>query len=307
MRGRAPSPFPEAARTTAAAGSPAEPTQEDLPSPADADADVEAMALDGDEDRNQEEDGDGDDDDERDVIPPLASMAPAIFVRAVGDYTEPLPWEPDASKRLQSVVGELDAHTAAVRANIQAMVVREATRLQGECARSEAALRASMGTTAWPALSSPTSRSTSTSLSWSPPMSPFSAPASPPPPPSSSSRVRLPPPPDAERALLYNMEAEAPDPGTAPVLPFNFSHHDVAERVPDPRDTPRDRALTQLLNLVRRGMTEVDGYAAHAQTIRRATMQAYAVEVARQLQAQAQAQAAAAAPGHATTTPMDLS
>ena len=84
------------------------------------------------------------------------------------------------------------------------------------------------------------------------------------------------------------MEAEAPDPGTAAVLPPNFSHHEVAERVPDPRDSPRDRALTQLLNLVRRGMTEVDGYAAHAQAIRNVTMQAYAVEVARQIQTQAQ-------------------
>ena len=69
----------------------------------------------------------------------------------------------------------------------------------------------------------------------------------------------------------------------------------------DPRDAPRDRALTQLLNLVHRGMTEVDGYAAHAQGIKNATVQAYAAEMVKQQKSQA------ATGGHATTTPMDLS
>lgn len=252
MRGRAPSPFPEAARTTA--GSPTEPAQ-DLSSPA---GEAEAEEL-------EDEDGDEDEDeDKQDAIPPLASMAPAIFAPAVGDYTEPPAPEPDPGQQLQSVLGELDAHAAAVRANIQAMVLREAARLQGECARSEAALRANMG----PA--------------WSPSLPP-------------------PPPPDAERAFLLNMEADALDPGTTAVLPLTFSHHEVPERLPDPRDAPCSRALTQLLNLVRRGMTEVDGYAAHAQGVKNATVQAYAAEMAKQHQNQA------ATSGHATTTPMDLS
>ncbi|KAK8038801.1 hypothetical protein PG993_007212 [Apiospora rasikravindrae] len=206
------------------------------------------------------------------AIPQMTCWAPAMFVPAKFDYTQPQEQEKELPphQRLNNLLADLDAHAAAVRSNHAWMVGREARRIQQETAQDEARMLAS---------GQPLPRS-----------------------------KRLAPSAGDEAALLRNMAAVPPDlqhlrrhsnPNNIPTfrrssherssndnnssinnnntanaaaaadpaaaasrfeVPKNFSYREVSALPVDQRDTPREAAVTSILNVARNAMHTADWY-----------------------------------------------
>ncbi|CAM1503919.1 Fc.00g015100.m01.CDS01 [Cosmosporella sp. VM-42] len=62
-------------------------------------------------------------------IPPLGSIAPAIFVPIAEDLTAPLPPFPSRSARLRAILADIDTQAAAVQSNILTLHAREHARV----------------------------------------------------------------------------------------------------------------------------------------------------------------------------------
>lgn len=78
-----------------------------------------------------------------DTIPPMTCWAPAMFVPAKFDYTQPQQSAEEQEKlpphqQLNNLLADLDAHAAVVRANHAWMVGREAQRIQQSTVQDEA-------------------------------------------------------------------------------------------------------------------------------------------------------------------------
>ncbi|KAK6824755.1 hypothetical protein PG987_012249 [Apiospora arundinis] len=214
-------------------------------------------------------------------IPPMQGWAPAIFVPAKFDYTQPqLSEEEEQAKpphqRLNDLLADLDAHAAAVRSNHAWMVVREAQRVQQEALAQEAKLLAE---------DKPLPRS-----------------------------KRLPPTEADEAALIRNMSLVPLDlqqhpnqrrhsshsnPNTIPTnplgsgsnmsaaqpspyeVPQSFSYREVQARFADPRDTPREAAVTQVLNVAGDAMHHANWYSNFYQARRNNKITSYVGERAK--------------------------
>ncbi|KAK8134351.1 hypothetical protein PG984_006363 [Apiospora sp. TS-2023a] len=220
-----------------------------------------------------------------DAIPPMTSWAPAMFVPAKFDYTQPQQSVEEQEQlpphqQLNNLLADLDAHAAAVRANHAWMVGREARRIQQDTIQTEARIL-EMGQP-WP-------RS-----------------------------KRLEPTPSEEAELLRKMAAvpeemqhqpqrrqsnpntipafrrssyersnsnvnsntnnnnvaggsTAAEPGaTAKVaspyeVSMSFSYREVAALAVHPSDTPREAAVTSMLNVARNAMHTADWYSSVCQ------------------------------------------
>ncbi|KAK6210657.1 hypothetical protein LQW54_006006 [Pestalotiopsis sp. IQ-011] len=168
-------------------------------------------------------------------IPEHLGMAPAIFVPATFDYTKPRhssneerrdsnPTEVDAlasTARVDRVLAELEDHIQAVKRNMSTIVLEQARKAHQEAAAQETSL-ASAGL----------------------------------PPPRSK---RLPPTVQEREAMLWNMEAEYV-PGRPYDVPASFGPEHLPETAPHPKDTPREALVTQIMNQMNYGPSNLDGY-----------------------------------------------
>lgn len=215
-----------------------------------------------------------------DAIPPLTCWAPAMFVPAKFDYTQPQQSAEEQEQlpphqRLNNLLADLDAHAAAVRANHAWMVGRETRRIQQDTVREEARIIGN---------GEPLPRSR-----------------------------RLAPSAAEEAFLLRNMAAvpaelqqqpqrRQSNPNTIPAfrrssydrsnsnsssnnvaggaaadpaatanvvsnyeVPMNFSYRSVSALPVDQRDTPREAAVTSVLNVARNAMHNADWYSSICQ------------------------------------------
>ncbi|KAK8086600.1 hypothetical protein PG994_001574 [Apiospora phragmitis] len=232
-----------------------------------------------------------------DAIPQMTGWAPAMFVPAKFDYTQPQQTEEQEKaqpphQRLNDLLADLDAHAAAVRSNYAWMVAREARRVQQVTVQGEARILAT---------GQPPRRS-----------------------------KRLAPSAGDEAALLRNM-AKVPDellllqqqqrrannlntipafrrpsydrtnsnnivnngagaaatavnPATASSryeVSRTFSYREVSALPVDPRDTPREAAVTSILNVARNAMHTADWYSSVYQKRRNDKITGYVSEKAR--------------------------
>lgn len=160
----------------------------------------------------------------QDNIPPLAGMAPAIFVPATFDFTKPRPSPSSSTEattaaaatslRVDRALADLEDHMNAVKRNISTLTLREARRYQQEAAAREVML----------------------------------ADAGQPPPRSK----RLPPTRADEELMLQNLAAHSVPGRTYGVHP-DFGAASMVGVVPHPKDTPREAVTTQILDLIRYG------------------------------------------------------
>ncbi|ETS78660.1 hypothetical protein PFICI_08513 [Pestalotiopsis fici W106-1] len=203
-------------------------------------------------------------------IPQHVGMAPAIYVPATFDFTKPrsLPSSPErtgsssdaaaaaaaaanpsaTSLRVDRALTDLEDHMTAVKRNISTLTLQEARRCHQEAAAREMEL-ADAG--------QPTPRS-----------------------------KRLPPTREEERQMLKNLEGRSVR-GVSYGVPAEFGPAFVPGIAPHPKDTPREAVTTQILDLLRYGGFQLDGYESFCATSRRVTAarvkQDIAQEVARSL------------------------
>lgn len=156
-------------------------------------------------------------------IPEHLGMAPAIFVPATFDFTKPRHTGDEeragstttavdalaSTARVDRALAELEEHIRAVKRNMSTIVLEQARKAHQEAAAQETSL-ASAGL----------------------------------PPPRSK---RLPPAAQEVEAMLWNMEAEYV-PGRPHGVPANFGPEHLAETAPHPKDTPREALVTQIMN-----------------------------------------------------------
>ncbi|KAK8107384.1 uncharacterized protein PG998_009397 [Apiospora kogelbergensis] len=197
-------------------------------------------------DDSEDEDGDGK---SHVTIPQMTSWAPAIFVPAHSPEEEDQAKPPEARQahqQLNDLLAECDAHAAIVRSNHAWMVGREARRLQQAAVQAEVDYMAS-------SKSLPRSK-------------------------------RLPPTEEDEKTLLWSMatvpvelqkqpQRRHSNPNSIPTavggnaaftpyeVPPNFSFREVQALFPDQRDTPREHAVTSILNVARNAIFTADWYA----------------------------------------------
>lgn len=173
-------------------------------------------------------------------------MAPAIFVPATFDYTQPRPSTLPPSgaaetRRVDRALAELEEHMDAVKRNIATMVLQQARKVRQDAVQQERAI-AAQGL----------------------------------PPPRSK---RLPPTRADEDALLRNLGAPR-DPRRTYGVGRGFGPHDVPQVLPNPKDTPREAAVTMLVDWMRYGALQMEGYEMHCETARKQTRDRVAREVA---------------------------
>lgn len=75
-------------------------------------------------------------------LPPLTTIAPAIFVPITTDFLEPFTPPRTRIDRLHAIIAQVDAHSAGVRENLLSLFRQECVRLQREGRSQEAKLLA---------------------------------------------------------------------------------------------------------------------------------------------------------------------
>ncbi|KAK8094109.1 hypothetical protein PG997_000794 [Apiospora hydei] len=209
------------------------------------------------------------------AIPQMTCWAPAMFVPAKFDYTQPQEQEKEvpAYQRLNNLLADLDAHAAAVRSNHAWMVGREARRIQQETAQDEARMLAA---------GQPLPRSKRLAPSAGDEAALLRNMATVPPDLQHLGRHSNPNNIPAFRRSSYDRSnndnnnsiknnnvagsaaaASAADPAAAASrfeVPRNFSYREVSALPVDQRDTPREAAVTSILNVARNAMHAADWY-----------------------------------------------
>ncbi|KAH6645891.1 hypothetical protein BKA67DRAFT_540888 [Truncatella angustata] len=192
-----------------------------------------------------------------DNIPDLISITPAIFVPATYDYTQPRssPAGADATTRedgtgstaarVDRAMAELEDHMTAVKRNIATMVLQQARKIHRDAAAAELQHASQNGGLP------PRSR-------------------------------RLPPTQSDEEALVRSLE-EPRDPRRAYGLPPDFGWASVPPVGPDPRDTPREAAVTRFAELMRFAAMQMEGYEMHCEGVRKEKKAQVAKDVAEEL------------------------
>ncbi|KAK7920674.1 hypothetical protein PG985_008696 [Apiospora marii] len=207
-----------------------------------------------------------------DAIPPLSCWAPAMFVPAKFDYTQPQQSAQEQEQlpphqRLNNLLADLDAHAAAVRANHAWMVGREARRIQQDTVREEARI-IGMGESLPRSKRLPPSDAEEAALIRNMAAVPAELQQQP------QRRQSNPNTIPAFRRSSYNRNnnsnnatgGAASDPAaTVNILPptevsMNFSYRDVSALTADKRDTLREAAVTSVLNVARNAMHSADWY-----------------------------------------------
>ncbi|KAK6073595.1 hypothetical protein SCUP234_08671 [Seiridium cupressi] len=181
----------------------------------------------------------------QDNIPEFVSMAPAIFVPATFDYSQPRPSPAPgengaATSRVDRALAELEDHMTAVKRNISTIMLQQARKVHQDSAAQE--------------------------LFWTdrglPPRS-----------------KRLPPTRADEAQMIQNLEAKrVPDRQYG--VKAGYGPNDVPPIAPHPKDTPREAAVVQLSDLMRYGTQQMEGYENHCVTARRETRMRVAKEAA---------------------------
>lgn len=175
-------------------------------------------------------------------------MEHSILVPAKFDYTKPLLAHPaDGSRpsRLEQQLAFIDESARGVKRNITAVVFREARRIELQCAKREADLAAAGKPV-------PRCREATTA---------------------------------EEDQLLSTMSTWVHSYNSASLeVPANFDWHLLMGQVPiAPGATPREAAVTEMTNLMRYGIEQIESYGDHIQNAKGERRQAYAREISKEL------------------------
>lgn len=178
-------------------------------------------------------------------------MTPAIFVPATFDYTQPRPSHSSGSNggtaRVDRALAELEDHMNAVKRNISTIILQQARKVELDAAAQELAY-------------------TVTSQGRLPP-------------PRSK---RLPPTRADEDVLIRNLEAPRVPERQYGVRP-DWGPHEMLGVAPHPKDTPREAAVVQMMDLMRFGSLQLEGYERHCEIARKETRAQVAREIAEDL------------------------
>lgn len=220
------------------------------------------------------------DDDEH--IPELVSLAPTIFVPATFDYTKPQP-ATEAGNPVEQKLAAFDAHATAVKANISWMVRREARRIHRDTVAQETwareRFREFQQQQQYGMHRQHSASAATTPVSATTPVGQQQG-QHPPAPRDPLRSRRLSPTPAEDDAVLRNLRGPSAGAGAsssssgssgqagAGGVSQHFSWHNVPKRPVDVRDTPREAAVTRLLDLARFGEEQLDIYEAHARNVR---------------------------------------
>ncbi|KAI1800854.1 hypothetical protein F4811DRAFT_556450 [Daldinia bambusicola] len=175
---------------------------------------------------------------EEEDIPAFQSITPSIFVPAQIDFTKPLPELPsEPNQRRAEMLAQIDEHADAVLDNIYYMLNREKTRILQECKRREASfphLRALPGLTDGEERSLPSNAM------------------------------------EMDEILYLKQHAPKPNQIASDVPPM-FSHNQCLHvEAGGPEDPPRKSAEKMLMNLVKHGIQNLEGFAQHIENVKEA-------------------------------------
>ncbi|KAI1471885.1 uncharacterized protein F4812DRAFT_197701 [Daldinia caldariorum] len=173
---------------------------------------------------------------EEEDIPAYQSIAPSIFVPAQIDFTKPLPRPPsEPTQRRVEMLAQIDEHADAVLENIYYMLNREKTRILQECKRREANFPHHRDL---PGLTDGEERSL----------------------PSNGMEM--------DEILYLKQNAPKPNQISSDVPPM-FTHNQCLHvETGGPEETPRKSAEKMLMNLVKHGIQNLEGFAQHIENVK---------------------------------------
>ncbi|KAI1654226.1 hypothetical protein F4813DRAFT_217210 [Daldinia decipiens] len=171
-------------------------------------------------------------------IPAYQNSAPSIFVPTHIDFTKPPPELPsEPSKRRDEILSQIDEHAAAVQDNIYYMLNREKTRIRQECKWREE--KFPPHPRAVPGLTESQERSL----------------------PSSGMEI--------DEILHIRPSTSQPSRGDYEVPP-DFTHAQCLHEAGRPEEPPRKSAEKMLMNLVKHGVQNLEGFAQHVKNVKEA-------------------------------------
>ncbi|KAF3067318.1 hypothetical protein GL218_08701 [Daldinia childiae] len=171
-------------------------------------------------------------------IPPYQNSAPSIFVPANTDFTKPPPELPsEPSKRRNEILAQIDEHADTVQDNIYYMLNREKTRIRQECKWREEKFPSYLR--AVPGLTEGQER-------WLP-----------------SSGIEM------DEILHIRSSTSELSRGNYEV-PLDFTHAQCLHEAARLGEPPRKSAEKMLMNLVKHGAQNLEGFAQHVKNVKEA-------------------------------------
>ncbi|OTB04558.1 hypothetical protein M426DRAFT_152562 [Hypoxylon sp. CI-4A] len=177
-----------------------------------------------------------------DISTPFQNIAPSIFVPAQTDLTKPRPSQSsEPSNPSSDAQARIDEHANAVQDNIYFMMQREKTRIHQECLQREAHLPPHLREQPGPAEGDDSSKN------WMP------ANAA-----------------ETEEILFIRTITAPPAREGYYEVPSNFTHVNCLHAKTDIEEPPRKYAEKMVLNLVKHGVQNLEGFSHHVRGVKEA-------------------------------------